>query len=267
MSELTIPLSTEELRSAISKTANDLYLPAFTQYGKLINPTASFEENLYTLLLEQSQIAFQNRVKRRLKTAGFPQVKTMDMFEMSKDHLPNLNFDEVRELATCKFIDEKLDVCAVGPAGHGKSHLALAIGYEAIKRGYSVKFKRASELINEMLEAKSEKQLTNYIRLMSRCSLLIIDEVGYFSYDIAAANLLFQIIGSRYEIGSTFYTSNLEFSKWTQFIGDATLAKAIVSRIAHHAVLLDMNGPKGWRLEHAHSKTSRTKTSPGGSES
>jgi DNA replication protein DnaC len=253
-----IPMPAEELRTAISKVANSLYLTAFSQYGKYINPTASFEENLYSVLLEQNEIAFQSRVKRRLKTAGFPQVKTMNLFKMSKDIFPNLNFDEVRGLATCKFIDEKLDVCAVGPAGHGKSHLALAIGYEAVKRGYTVKFRRASDLINEMLEAKSEKQLTDYIRLMSRCSLLIVDEMGYFDYDIAAASLLFQILGARYEIGSTFYTSNHMFSEWTKFLGrNDTLSNAIVSRIAHHAVLLDMSGPIAWRLEHAYSKKTK----------
>jgi len=186
MTELKLPMSPDELRAAISKTATGLHLTAFAQYGKYIDSKAPFEENLYTVLSAQNQITFQTRVKRRMKTAGFPQVKTMDMFEMSSDHLPNLNFNEVRELATCKFIDEKLDICAVGPAGHGKTHLAMAIGYEAIKRGYSVKFRRASTLINEMIEAKSDKQLSDYVRLMSRCSLLILDEVGYLDYDKSA---------------------------------------------------------------------------------
>ena len=257
MPETKQPMSADELRAAISKTANSLYLTAFSQYVKYINPTVSFEKNLYTLLSEQSQITFQARVKRRLKTAGFPHVKTMDMFEMSKEHLPNLNFDEVLELTTCKFIDEKLDVCAIGPSGHGKTHLALAIGYEAIKCGYSVRFRRASELVNEMLEAKSDKHLSDYIRLMTRCSLLIIDEMGYLNHDMAASSLLFQIISARYEVGSTFYTTNLEFSRWTQFIGDAALARAIIDRIAHHSVVLDMNGPRGWRLDHARSKKTK----------
>jgi DNA replication protein DnaC len=247
----------DALRSEISKMANELYLAAFAQYGKYIDPKAPFEENLHSLLREQGLIAFQNRVKRRLKAAGFPQVKTMNMFEMSKERLPNLNFDEVRELATCRFIDEKLDVCAIGPSGHGKSHLALAIGYAAIERGYSVKFRRASDLVNEMAEAKSDKQLTDYIKLMSRCSLLIIDEFGYLDYDLASSSLLYQIIGARYEIGSTIYTSNLEFSKWAQFIGGEKLAAAIVSRIAHNSIILDMNGPMAWRLEHARGRRAK----------
>jgi hypothetical protein len=110
MSELKTPVSANELHLTITKTAQDLHLTTFSQYRKHIDPNAALEENLYLLLTEQSKITFQNRVARRLRTAGLPQVKTMNMFEMSKERLPNLNFDEVRELATCKFIDEKLDV-------------------------------------------------------------------------------------------------------------------------------------------------------------
>jgi len=260
MSEIKLPMSAEELRSAISKLANGLYIPVFANYSKHISPTASFDENLYSLLAEQNQVSFEKRVSRRLKSAGFPYVKTIQMFSMTKERLPNLNFDEVRELTSCNFIDEKADVCAVGPAGHGKTHLALAIGYEAVRRGYSVKFKRACDLINEMKEAKTEKHLTDYSRTMTRCSLLIIDEVGYLNYDDAASNLLYQIIGARYETGSTFYTSNYRFSEWPQFIGNNALASAIVTRIAHHAVVLDMNGPKDWRLDHALGKRDNSDT-------
>ena len=108
-----------------------------------------------------------------------------------------------------------------------------------------------------MSEAKSEKHLADYIRTLNRCQLLIIDEVGYLNYDINASSLLFQIVSARYEKASTFYTTNLEFSKWKDFIGDEMLASAIVDRIAHHAIILNMNGGRGWRLEHARSKRQR----------
>lgn len=252
------PMTADELRGAIPKLANELYIPAFANYAKHIDPKAPFEENLYALLKEQRRIAFEKRVSRRMKASGFPNVRTMDMFEMSKERLPFLNFDEVRELATCGFIDEKTDICAVGPSGHGKTHLALAIGYEAVSRGYSVKYRRACDLINEMKEAKSEKHLLDYSRMMARCALLIIDEVGYLNYDEAASNLLYQIIGARYETASTFYTSNQKFSDWTKFIGDSALTNAIVTRIAHHSVVLDMNGPMAWRLEHARGRRAKS---------
>jgi DNA replication protein DnaC len=244
-------------RESIIAGAKRLSLSIFTHYEKYIQPTQPFEENLLRLIQEQVQIAEENRLNRRIRYAGFPQHKTMDTFKCDPDFLPYLNFNEFHELATCHFIDEKYDIVALGPSGRGKTHAALAIGYEAVKRGYKVRFKRASDLVNEMSEAKTEKQLTDYIKTLNRCQLLILDEVGYLNYDINASSLLFQVVGARYECASTFYTTNLEFSKWPQFIGNENLAAAIVDRIAHHSIILNMNGPKGWRLEHARSKEQR----------
>lgn len=240
-----------DVKSAVSAVANVLRMPLFAQYEKHIDLHKPFEENLLTLLTLQAEIADENRVTRRLKYAGFPVLKTLNMFEMSQECLPMLNFDMVSELSTCRFIDDKTDIVALGPSGHGKTHLALAIGYEAIKKGYSVRFKRVSDVVNEMSEAKSEKHLADYLRVLNRCNLLILDEMGFLNYDLVGASLLFQIVSARYERGSTFYTTNLPFSMWPEFIGDTALAAAIVDRIIHHSVILDMNGPKGWRLTHA----------------
>ena len=242
-----------DIKTDISKVAYDLGLSIFAHYGEYIKTGRPFEENLLDLLRLQAIEAESAKVKRRVRYSGFPIVKTLDTFEMSQERFPHLNLDELKELATCSFIEEKADVVAIGPPGHGKTHASLAIGYEAIKRGYSVRFKRAADLVNEMSEAKSEKRLSDYTKTLNRCKLLIIDEVGYLPYDAAASSFLFQIISARYETASTFYTTNYEFSKWPQFIKDKDVVTAIVNRIAHHSVILNMNGPKTWRLEHARS--------------
>jgi len=242
------------IEADIARIANGLGLSVFAQYNKYIKTGRPLEENLLGLLREQALLADDARIKRRIRYSGFPMVKTLDTFEISQERFPYLNQNEFQELATCRFIEEKADVVAIGPSGHGKTHAALAIGYEAIKHGYSVRFKRASDLINEMSEAKSEKKLADYTKTLNRCKLLIIDEVGYLSYDIAASSFLFQVISSRCETASTFYTSNYEFSKWTDFIKGERLVHAIVNRIAHNSVVLNMNGPKSWRLEHARSR-------------
>ena len=246
-----------EQKEAIQKAAARLRLSAFAQYEQFIDPKRPFEDNLRSILEEQVLMADAASLERRIRYAGFPQIKTFDTFVMSKEYLPHLNFDELLELQSCAFIDEKSDIVALGPPGRGKTHAALAIGYEAVKRGYSVRFKRASDMINEMSEAKTEKHLTDYIRTINRCQCLILDEVGYLNYDIAAGSLLFQVISARHEKSSTIYTTNLPFSSWTQFISDEQLASVIVDRIAHYAIILNMNGPKGWRLEHARSKRQR----------
>jgi len=246
-----------EQKDAIKKAAVQLNLDVFAKYESYTDPKRSFEDNLFALLQEQTILTDQHRLKRRIRYAGFPQVKTFETFVLSEEFLPNLNFNEFRALGDCTFIDEKCDIVAVGPEGRGKTHAALAIGYEAVKRGYSVRFKRASDLVNEMSEAKSEKQLTDYIKVLNRCRLLIVDELGYLNYDMGAASLLFQVLGDRYEKSSTLYTTNLPFSEWKQFISDEVLASAIVGRIAQNAILLNMNGAKNWRLEHARSKRQR----------
>ena len=239
----------------IAKIAKDLGLSVFADYREYINKRRSFEENLLSLLKKQAIEADNARIARRIRSSGFPIIKTLDTFEATPERFPHLNLNEFNELSSCRFIDEKADVVAIGPSGYGKTHSAIAVGHEALKRGYSVRFKRAFDLVNEMSEAKSEKNLAKYTKTLNRCQLLIIDEVGYLPYDSAASSFLFQIISARYETASTFYTTNYEFSKWPQFIEDKGLVTAIVDRIAHHSIILNMNGPNAWRLEHARSRT------------
>ena len=243
-----------DIQADISKIANDLGIHVFARYEKYIKTGQPFEENLLNLLKEQAIEADNARINRRIRYSGFPIVKTLDTFELTAERFPYLNINEFRELGTCRFIEEKADIAAIGPPGFGKTHAALAIGYEAIKRGYSVRFKRAADLVNEMSEAKSEKALTSYTKTLNRCRLLILDEIGFLPYDTTASSFLFQIISARYETASTFYTTNYQFSKWTQFIKDRGIVSAIVGRIAHNSIILNMNGPTPWRLEHARSK-------------
>ena len=242
------------IQADISKIANDLRLSVFAHYDKYIKSGQPFEENLFGLLKEQALEADNARVNRRIRYSGFPVVKTLNAFEVTPERFPHLNINEFQELASCHFIEEKADVVAIGPAGRGKTHAALAIGHQAIKHGFSVRFKRAVDLVNEMSEAKTEKTLSSYTKTLNKCRLLIIDELGFLPYDPTASSFLFQIISARYETASTFYTTNYPFSQWPQFIQDKGIVTAIVDRIAHHSIILNMNGPMAWRFEHARSR-------------
>jgi len=244
----------DDFKADISKAANDLRLSVFAHYDKYIKSGRPFEENLLCLLKEQAVESNNVSVARKVRYSGFPVLKTLDTFDLTQERFPYLNLDEFNELATCRFIDEKADVTAVGPSGRGKTHAAIAIGYEAISRGYSVRFKRAADLVNEMSEAKSEKALTSYTKTLNRCRLLILDEIGFLPYDPVASSFLFQIISARYETASTFYTTNYAFSKWADFIKDKEIVAAIVSRVAHQSIILNMNGTMVWRLVHARSR-------------
>ena len=141
------------------------------------------------------------------------------------------------------FIKRKQNVVAIGNSGTGKSHLISALGIEAITRGYTVKFRRASDLVTQMTEAVSEKHLGQFIKSVNACDVLIIDELGYLSFDAAGASLLFQIFAARYETKSTMVTSNLEFSKWVTFLGqDEHMTAALIGRLVHQSIILNMNG-------------------------
>jgi len=134
---------------------------------------------------------------------------------------------------------------------NGKTHLAIALGLEAIRRGFTVRFKRASDLVNQMSEAQNERQLSRYIKTLNTCHLLICDELGYLNFDLQGASLLFQVFAARYEVSSTMVTTNLEFSKWPAFLGnDLAMSTALVDRLIHRAVILNMNG-KSYRLKDA----------------
>ena len=231
------------MHNKIVALAKNLKLTAFSDYKSYIKDGFSMEESLYHLLYAENSIKEQNRYKYRVKNAAFPIIKTLDTFVFDDGRLPNLNKDMVMELANCDFIRRKQNVVAIGNSGTGKSHLITALGIEAITRGYTVKFRRASGLVTQMTEAVSEKHLGQFIKSVNACDVLIIDELGYLSFDAAGASLLFQIFAARYETKSTMVTSNLEFSKWVTFLGqDEHMTAALIGRLVHQSIILNMNG-------------------------
>jgi DNA replication protein DnaC len=240
---MTIPLPETE----IPKLARKLSLMAIADYKKHVTAEMSFEEALYQLLLIEDDMKEMEKTRRRIKYAGFPISKTLDTFKFDNTRLPYLKKEQVLELATCEYIKNRNNVIAVGNSGTGKTHMAIALGLEAIRMGYSVKFRRASDLVNQLSEAHNERGLMRFIKTINNCHLLIIDELGYLTLDQKSSNLLFQVFAGRYEVRSTIVTSNMEFSKWPEFIGDPVMATALVDRLVHMATLLNMNG-ESYRL-------------------
>lgn len=233
--------------SEISKISNKLNLHAISSYKKHIKTSDSFEENLLHLLQIENELRERELKKRRIKQAGFPIQKTIDTFQFSEERLPFLKQEEVTEILSCDFIRNRTNVVAIGNSGTGKSHLMTAIAMEAIRKGYSVRFRRASDLVTQLSEAQSDKHLSSMLNSLNKCQLLVLDELGYLTLDQKSSNLLFQVLAARYEVRSTIVTSNLEFSKWPDFIGDPIMATALVDRLVHRATILNMNG-EGYRI-------------------
>lgn len=181
-----------------------------------------------------------NRQMKSLRKAGFPTKKRFE--DLLTDMLPKDGREAIPALRDLNFLTERRNVILIGNSGTGKTHLAIAVGIRACEENYRVTFRTAAGLINEMVEARNENRLSAYIRQFKKIDLLIIDELGYVTFDQAGAELLFQLLATRYETMSTIITSNLGFSEWVKVFHDKTLTAAILDRITHHAMILNMNG-------------------------
>lgn len=241
----------EDKQAKLVELAKQLKLPILAGYPQYISDEANFTDNLLQLL-EMAVLEKERRgIQRRTKVAGFPVIRTLDTFEVDVLRLPKLRMEDVFKLAECRYIHEKRNVIAIGNSGTGKTFMAIALGLEAIRRGYTVRFRRASDLVNQLSEAQNERQLSRYIKTLNNCHLLICDELGYLNFDLQGASLLFQVFAARYEVSSTMITTNLEFSKWPAFLGnDQAMSTALVDRLIHRAEILNMNG-KSYRLKDA----------------
>jgi DNA replication protein DnaC len=200
----------------------------------------SHEEYLAALLQRQVADRESKGTVMRIRTAHFPQVKTLEDFNL--DHLPSLRRDVLAHLATGTFVAKAENVILLGPPGIGKTHLAIGLGVKAAHAGYSVLFDTASNWITRLAEAHQAGRLDAELKKIRRYKLIIIDEVGYIPFDQDAANLFFQLIASRYEQGSVMVTSNLPFGRWGETFSDDVVAAAMIDRLVHHAEVLTLTG-------------------------
>ena len=201
-------------------------------------------------LLELTEVEIQtrtaNRLKRRLKEAKFPLMKPLDTFDL--DAVPDLDRRLFRELTACEFIQERRNVIFLGRSGTGKTHMATALGIEACRKSLKTRFVTGYGLVNELIEARKEKDLSRVIRRYARYELLILDELGYVPFSKEGAELLFQVLAERHERGSVIITTNLGFADWTRIFGDANMTAALLDRMTHKAHIINCTW-KSYRLK------------------
>ncbi|MDI9260532.1 IS21-like element helper ATPase IstB [Alicyclobacillus sendaiensis] len=217
-----------------------------TRLRAAMHRQATYLDFLEDLLEGELRIREERHLQLRLRMARLPYRKTLEDFDFTFQ--PSLDEKAIRELATMSFVERAENVLFLGPPEVGKTHLAVALGLEALRAGYSVYFSPLARLVEDLRRAYDERRLNVRMRPYLRPKLLIVDEVGYTKLDPVAANVFFQLVNARYERGSLILTSNKSFGEWGELLGgDVVLATAVLDRLLHHAHIVNIRG-QSYRL-------------------
>jgi len=227
-------------------------IPGVLEHYQALADIASKEKLSYSEYLFR---LFEYENKRReirgkemvLKMAGLPKIKTIDTFDFKSS---SVDKTLINEILTLRFIDEFKNILLLGPSGVGKTHLATAIAYAATQQRIKTKFITAGDLMIQLEAAFSSNRLDYYLkRTIGIPRLLVIDEFGYVKFNETQANLFFQIVNKKYELGSIIITSNLSFTKWKEVLNnDEALTTAILDRLIHHSHFINVTG-ESYRLK------------------
>jgi len=223
-----------------------LRVPTMWRESSTVARQISQHDGSYELYLQQlAELEVQQRkagaIARRLKQAQFPVNKDIGEFDFAA--VPQLNKKRMVDLAQCNFVDLRSNIIFNGQPGTGKTHLAIALGREACRRGYKAKFFTASGLANLYREAREDRQILKLEKQIQKLNLIIIDELGYIPLDRQGAEHLFGFFSQCYEQVSLVITTNLPFADWPQiFANDQRMTGALLDRLTHHVHIIAIEG-------------------------
>ena len=204
-----------------------------------------FEER-FGMMVEKEWLARKNsRIKRLLSSAALG----INAFVEDIDYSIERSIDKklIQKLATCTFIEQKLNIVVSGKTGSGKTYIACAIGNVACRHDYSTRYFRIPELLLEIQAAKSENQYSKFMRNLQKIKLLILDDIGLKSYTLEESRDILEIVESRYNKSSTILAGQIAHTKWYELFPDPTIADAIMDRVIHNAYILAMDSKRSMR--------------------
>lgn len=199
----------------------------------------SYEQYLLQLLNSECEVRWQNRISRNLRASGLPPSKTLENFERKR--LPARVDNHLNVLANGSFLGRCENILAFGKPGSGKTHLLCAIGHELVRKGKRILFTSCSRLVQDLLIAKRELELTAKLKKLSKFDAVIIDDIGYVQQSREEMEVLFTFLADRYEQGSLMVSSNLPFSGWEQIFKNPMTTAAAIDRLVHHSVIIELN--------------------------
>jgi DNA replication protein DnaC len=238
ISELATTMSLAEVLRALDLDHAASLLDAATQKAIARNdsPTALLDY----LMREQLRVLIEHRAQLALKRSGIFPLCTIEAFDF--DYPKTIDRALVMRAASLDFVRDKTNCVFVGPSGVGKTHLANAIGQLACLRGYRVRFVLAADLVNDLVAAQIRNTLHRRLAVWTAPDLLLVDELGYLSFDARGADLLYQVFNRRYQRAATIVTTNLAFKEWGKLFHNSAAASAIADRLDHKGLLIRIAG-------------------------
>lgn len=206
----------------------------------LVEQYTSPVEFLYFALKQEMEDRYVRAKANRIRLANFPEKKLLE--ELDVEALPQNAAVRLPHLKELKFIQDKQNVLLIGSPGTGKTHLAIGLGIEACLAGYKVYFTSVASLVNQLKESRSARTLRSFELKFEKYDLVIIDELGYISFDKEGAELLFTHLSLRAGRAATIITSNLTFERWEEVFHDPVLTSALTDRLTHRAHIINMIG-------------------------
>ena len=233
------------LSEQIDFYAKQLRLPGFQknyleQAQKAAEDKESFEQYLLRLMMVEHEQRGQRRKLQRMRRAQFPYQRLLQ--DLLVEELPTDAQNKLPSLERLDFIEQGQNLILAGNPGTGKTHIAIALGIKACQQDLNVLFTTVPRLITQINESRSDKNLRLLENRFEKYDLVICDEFGYISFDKNAAELLFTHLSLRAGRKSTIITTNLGFDRWTEIFGDQVLTAAMVDRLTHKAIIINMNG-------------------------